>query len=130
MKTTITAALLGLSLASTLAIAHDGGHRRTRLDADKDGYISRTEAAKAPRMLERFDQVDTDKDGRLSLAELRQGRDGGPQRADTDKDGFISRQEAGDFRPLLERFDTVDSNKDGRLSADELHAARPNKHRR
>lgn len=47
-------------------------------DADKDGVITRTEAEKftSNQMLARFDTLDTDKDGKLSPAELaaRQGK--------------------------------------------------------
>lgn len=42
-------------------------------DANGDGYISRAEAdAKLPRLAKNFDQLDSDKDGRLSLDEMRQ----------------------------------------------------------
>ena len=40
-------------------------------DADKDGFVTRTEAEKLgrPNALSRFDALDTDKDGKLSAAE-------------------------------------------------------------
>jgi Ca2+-binding EF-hand superfamily protein len=41
-----------------------------RLDADKDGRISRSEAEKGPRLKEHFDAVDADKDGYVTKAEL------------------------------------------------------------
>lgn len=42
-------------------------------DTDNDGYIDRAEAdAKLPRLAKNFDQLDTDKDGRLSRDEMRQ----------------------------------------------------------
>jgi EF hand len=41
-----------------------------KLDADKDGRISRDEAAKGPRLSKTFDKVDADKDGYVSRAEL------------------------------------------------------------
>jgi len=41
-----------------------------RLDADKDGRISRAEAAKGPRVSRHFDKIDADKDGYVSRAEL------------------------------------------------------------
>jgi len=41
-----------------------------RLDADKDGRISRAEAAGAKRMAAHFDRIDADHDGFVSLAEL------------------------------------------------------------
>jgi Ca2+-binding EF-hand superfamily protein len=41
-----------------------------RLDADKDGRISRAEAAKGPRLSRHFDKIDADHDGYVSRAEL------------------------------------------------------------
>lgn len=41
-----------------------------KLDADKDGRISRAEAAKGPRLSRNFDKVDADHDGYVSRAEL------------------------------------------------------------
>jgi Ca2+-binding EF-hand superfamily protein len=41
-----------------------------RLDADKDGRISRAESAKGPRMSKHFDQIDADHDGYVTRAEL------------------------------------------------------------
>lgn len=45
----------------------------TRADADKDGKLSRAEAAKLPAVATRFDELDADKDGQLSLAEYMAG---------------------------------------------------------
>lgn len=42
-------------------------------DTDNDGYIDRAEAdARLPRLAKNFDQLDADKDGRLSRDEMRQ----------------------------------------------------------
>jgi len=41
-----------------------------RLDADKDGKISKAEASKGPRLSKNFDQVDADHDGFVTKAEL------------------------------------------------------------
>jgi Ca2+-binding EF-hand superfamily protein len=41
-----------------------------KLDADKDGRISRAEAASRPRMAKHFDKIDADGDGYISRAEL------------------------------------------------------------
>jgi EF hand len=40
------------------------------LDKDRDGYISRTEAAGVPTLAKVFDQFDRNRDGRLDAAEL------------------------------------------------------------
>jgi Ca2+-binding EF-hand superfamily protein len=41
-----------------------------KLDADKDGKISKAEAAKGPRLSKNFDQVDADHDGFVTRAEM------------------------------------------------------------
>lgn len=45
--------------------------RFLRLDVNGDGAITRDEAAKSASLLNHFDEIDTDRDGRLSPAELR-----------------------------------------------------------
>jgi len=42
-----------------------------RVDANQDGKLSKEEAARLPSIAERFDQLDKDKDGMLSLDELK-----------------------------------------------------------
>lgn len=39
-------------------------------DANKDGYVSRQEAGTSPLLASQFDQLDRDRDGRLSPEEL------------------------------------------------------------
>lgn len=41
-----------------------------KLDTDKDGRISKAEAAKGPKMAKAFDRVDADHDGFVSRAEM------------------------------------------------------------
>jgi Ca2+-binding EF-hand superfamily protein len=115
--------------------------RRVQPDANGDGAIDRDEAAKLPRLAEKFDQLDRNGDGRLDSSERPQrkgghgGRHGGIERADADGDGRISRAElesaqaarAGDGgRPgghghgLLDDFDAIDTNQDGHLVRGEL----------
>jgi hypothetical protein len=50
------------------------GGRYSRLDADGDGFITRDEAAGRPVLQKRFDEIDTNKDQRLSREELRAAR--------------------------------------------------------
>lgn len=123
------------------------------LDANKDGVIDRSEAARHPRLAERFDRLDLDSDGKLERSELqrshaRRARRGGGfdgQRAgrmdyrgghggmarhialDTDGDGRISKLEA-EGSPLDERFAGIDTNKDGYLVRSELQADGERRH--
>ncbi|RMH94545.1 hypothetical protein EBB59_02420 [Lysobacter pythonis] len=103
-----------------------GGQAASKADADGDGFISRAEAARHPRLAERFDWLDTDKDGKLSADERRaahatHGRGhGGKDRhgrhgLDKDGDGRINRVEASAKPALAARFDRLDVNKDGFL---------------
>jgi Ca2+-binding EF-hand superfamily protein len=41
-----------------------------RADANGDGKLSKAEAARLPAIAERFDEIDKDKDGFLSMAEF------------------------------------------------------------
>ena len=118
--------------------------QRLQLDANGDGAIDRDEAAKSPRLADKFAELDKNADGRLDASERPQwkgrrgGHRGGIERADGDGDGRISRAElesaeaahAAD-RPeggrsgkhgLLTDFDAIDANKDGYLVRGELSA--------
>jgi Ca2+-binding EF-hand superfamily protein len=118
--------------------SHRGNHRGhglKALDKDGDGRISREEAAAAPRLAERFDQVDANHDGFLTPDELKAAHQAMRQahfaRIDTDGDGRISRAEAQANAPrLAEHFDQVDANHDGFVTKDELRAAFASHHGR
>lgn len=45
----------------------------TKADANGDGKVTKDEAAKMPEMAAKFDMLDRDKDGALSLAEFAAG---------------------------------------------------------
>lgn len=115
-KTLIAAALLaamaGVAVAAPQAATDSQRAARVKLDANNDGAIDKAEAAKHPRLAEKFDTLDKDNDGRLSAAERPQhkghgghgrrggmhggrggGMHGGIERMDTDSDGRISRAE-------------------------------------
>ena len=127
-KLHILALATAAALASSFAVAQTapaGIKAAPRIDANGDGVIDRAAAAKMPRLAARFDQLDTDKDGRLSASERPQrmhgkrgrGRGGDRLQAlDTDKDGRISRSEANAGNAgFAARFTEMDANKDGYL---------------
>jgi hypothetical protein len=127
----VAAALV--AAASLLAVeqAHAQAPRAgqmAKIDANHDGNISRAEAANHPRLLQHFDQIDTNKDGVLSKEERQafaQSHKGeGMKKIDTDASGTISRAEAANHPRLAKHFDQVDTNKDGVLSKEELQAFR------
>lgn len=95
-------------------------HGHMKLDANNDGVIDRSEAAKSEKFAARFDQLDKNKDGKLSADERPQGRGGRHggrgehmMQADTDKDGRISKAEAAADPKFAQRFAQMDANKDG-----------------
>jgi Ca2+-binding EF-hand superfamily protein len=108
--------------------AHGHGGALKALDKDGDGRISRDEAAAAPRLAQNFDKIDTDHDGYLTPDELKAAHQAMRQahwaKVDTDGDGKISLAEAQANAPrLAENFDKIDTNHDGFITPDELHAA-------
>jgi Ca2+-binding EF-hand superfamily protein len=48
-----------------------GGAMFKKLDTDGDGRISRAEAQAAPRLAEHFDEIDTNKDGFITMDEMK-----------------------------------------------------------
>ena len=81
MKKPLCSALAAAILFAALPALADGDDAKARiarrvdavfarLDADKDGRISRAEAAKGPRMSRNFERIDADHDGYVSRAEL------------------------------------------------------------
>lgn len=124
----LTVALIATT-ASTAALAQQGTMapdkaQRIRLDINNDGVIDRAEAARNERLAGRFDQLDSNRDGRLTADERPQrmgkhgrrgmgGRHGAMLKADADKDGRISRAEAAAMPKLAAKFNEIDGNRDG-----------------
>src|SRR4051812_39839348 len=78
--TAVVAAGLAATTLATPAFADDDAtkakvakridHVFARLDHDKDGKISKSEASQGPRLSRHFDAIDTDHDGFVTRAEL------------------------------------------------------------
>lgn len=129
--------------------AERAAHMLDKFDANKDGAIAREEVGEHPRLAEHFAEIDADKDGKLSGAEL-QAMKGPPgkgegkgawhskdpaERAahmldkfDADKDGSLSAAEVAEHPKLAGKFTEVDTDKDGKLSSAELTAFKAKRH--
>ncbi|HUQ28607.1 MAG TPA: EF-hand domain-containing protein [Usitatibacter sp.] len=143
MKHVATLTALALASAAVIAIAapeggagkrhHGGGMERLKqADTDGNGMISRDEAKALPRIAQRFDEIDANKDNQLSPDELRafhakmHAARGAERfkRLDTDGDGKVSLAEAKAHAPrLAEHFSKVDANGDGFITPEEMKAA-------
>jgi len=116
---------------------HAGGVGRiVKLDTDRDGRISRNEAAASAKLAERFATIDRNRDGYLVRSELqahmeqrrKEGRAKHQQRfeqkfteADRNRDGRLSLAEVQTSMPeLAERFAFYDENRDGYLTKADL----------
>ena len=112
----------------------DPGAAFDRIDANKDGMISRDEFASVrerrieKRVERRTERLEGARDGQPRMMRMhRRGGGGmGPRMivmADTNKDGRITLAEAETL--ALQHFDRMDRNRDGRITREERRAARP-----
>ncbi|MGO4220935.1 calcium-binding protein [Lysobacter sp. TAF61] len=106
---------------------------RAKLDVNNDGVIDRNEAAASPRLAGKFDQLDSNHDGKLDASERphrgghgRHGGMGGGMGglidSDKDGDGRISKAEAASMPWLVKDFDAIDRNRDGFVVRSELRS--------
>lgn len=110
--------------AASPATPAAAGRHGMRIDANGDGVVSRQEAASFPRMAEKFDQIDADKDGKLSNSELqawrgqmRQGRGHGDRVADPERQARMAERRNA-------CFDKADTDHNGQLSREEFSKLR------
>jgi Ca2+-binding EF-hand superfamily protein len=106
----------------------DPGAAFDRFDANKDGSISREEFAEARehRIEKRIVIKEQRRDKRREFRKHRMGGIGGARMivmADTDKDGRITLAEAEAM--ALRHFDQMDANRDGQVTPEERRAGRP-----
>ncbi|GGK11823.1 EF-hand domain-containing protein [Luteimonas terricola] len=116
------------------------GETPRRARADRPGRPARDDMARGPLMALDFDAIDADKDGYIVRSEVMAHRDGMQQQmrekraerfaeafaaADLNKDGKLSRVEVDEKMPRLsKRFAWMDDNRDGFLSRAELEAGK------
>lgn len=127
---------LSFAALSAMAQTTDAPRARAQLDANRDGAIDRAEAARAPRFAERFDQLDRNKDGRLTRDERGQRHGmrhrggkrhgmhrGGIERLDTDKDGRISRAEFAAMETRMAEWKARHAERGGKAGTKKGHRA-------
>jgi Ca2+-binding EF-hand superfamily protein len=113
--------LTALIVGSGLAIAGSALAGGALAGAAGDGGCDKAEH-KGGGATQRFSQIDTNKDGKVSLAELTASRESWLTKVDTNKDGVATPAEidsafqAGRAEHQKARFEHEDANKDGRLT--------------
>jgi Ca2+-binding EF-hand superfamily protein len=131
---TAIAALLAGSVVAGDSPRGDAARHELRADKGGDGRVSRDEAAAAAtdRSNQWFDKLDADKDGYVTKEEMEKARedrragmrskmDEHFKSADINGDGQLSLDEVQARMPrMADRFNDIDKNKDGQLSKDEL----------
>lgn len=133
MRTSLLLAITGLSLptfdvAAQQVLPQPTPEQRqamqarwNALDLDRDGFLSRAEVADTPALSASFEQLDANRDARLSQRELRTSVENHLRAADINRDGAIDREEAEAGLPQLARFfGRLDADGNGRLTADEV----------
>jgi hypothetical protein len=120
MNRTMIASVAALLATSSLAYAHGAGGGLARFDRDGNGVVTRSEMRTSET--ERFDKIDTNHDGQLTVDEIQVAhKEAAAKRfasKDANKDGKLSRDEVAKMPDAV--FAHLDANKDGVLTADEL----------
>ena len=71
----LAASVIALGLGAVPAFGedttrNDADAQFTRLDADRDGFVTRADMSKMPELTRRFAKFDADRDGKLNRAEF------------------------------------------------------------
>jgi len=101
-------------------------------DKDNDGSLTREEAKAMPRVAKKFDAIDADKNGAVSLSEIqaakkqmgKEAHKRGAERfkaADKNGDGMLDREEANSMSRVAKNFDAIDADKNGTVTGKEIH---------
>jgi Ca2+-binding EF-hand superfamily protein len=109
MKTTTTGILAAFAFAAA-SVALAGGDKFQMMDTDKDGMISAEEHSAGAKQM--FTKLDSDGDGNVTAAEMDAAHAGG-------KAG----EHAGPKMSSAEKIRTIDGNNDGRITASEHESA-------
>ncbi|MGC4095059.1 MAG: EF-hand domain-containing protein [Polyangiaceae bacterium] len=118
-KLTLFSVLSAVTAVTSLSLAcpgHEGGGR-AKMDTNGDGKVTLDEMRAGAK--ERFTQLDTDKNGVLSQAEISKAPHGGRmiEHADANKDGQVT---AAESQAAVDAFfKKLDKNNDGVLTAEE-----------
>ncbi len=132
----LTAATLAALVAATLTTALPAAARGPGMGQGiiQEGMMGAGMRGQGPFLMLEFDAIDTDKDGKITVAELDAHRAAAVVGTDANNDGKLSAEElaAQDLRMMTERantraarmIETLDTDGDSLLSAAEM-AARP-----
>lgn len=136
------AAVLAI-LSSVSHAADEGGGKLEaafkKADKDNDGSLDKEEAKAMPRVAKNFDVIDADKDGTVTLDEIRAAmmKSGKGMHdkavakfkaADKDNDGTLDKEEAKAMPGVARNFDAIDADKDGTVSEQEIHEFMKSRH--
>ena len=112
-KIAFASILIGMTSLSALALAHGG---KAKMDTNGDGKVTLAEAQAAGK--QRFERMDKNKNGVVTKDEVPGRAERFIAKADSNKDGQVTLAEAQAHTQSW--FQKLDANKDGVLTHDEF----------